>query len=409
MKQKFLTQVIIFVIAFSFTAITLSAQVTVGSPQSPVSGALLDLKEEGTTTKGLGLPRVKLNSMVIPSGKSLAQTIDGTKTSDNWNSSDHIGLIVYHASGTTPRECARIPDGLYVWSGSQWENLGNKGGDSYMFADSRDGETYWARNFGSTAGDWMLENLRYVPKVADGYNNYVHSATYGTDKYYAYPEKNESPYVPNNHPSAEWEVKYKKNGLLYNWPAAINMGNGGGLETPDPGNINQGQGELNELTVGMRGICPEGWHLPSDKEWNDLEREIYNNAHLYSTYTETEVNAWAPWESSWETTIYNSRPTGYPAEAHGAAMKSPCPPHNSAYSTAGKSLPGGHGGFDVLLIGQGWSGRIEDYGFSATLWSASKRSAGYPITRYMDYAITAVNRGQVIDSLALHAVRCKKD
>ncbi len=45
------------------TTTLLNAQVTIGSLDKPIDGALLDLKESGTTTKGLSLPRVELKEI----------------------------------------------------------------------------------------------------------------------------------------------------------------------------------------------------------------------------------------------------------------------------------------------------------------------------------------------------------
>lgn len=99
----------------------LSGQVTIGSPEKPNAGALLDLKENssGISSRGLGLPRVKLEEL-----KSLKPTVPThvTNTIDN----EHVGLLVYHVSGESIPECAVIPDGIYVWSGTEWQGLGTK-------------------------------------------------------------------------------------------------------------------------------------------------------------------------------------------------------------------------------------------------------------------------------------------
>jgi hypothetical protein len=88
---------------------------------------------------------------------------------------------------------------------------------------------------------WMRENLR-TTKYADST-----SITYGesfppsaTTAYYYYPGS------PDNVPTY---------GLLYNWSAA--MKNEGSSDT-DPS--------------GVQGVCPEGWHLPSRTEWNQIVR-----------------------------------------------------------------------------------------------------------------------------------------
>lgn len=100
------------------TTTLLNAQVTIGSLDKPIDGALLDLKESGTTTKGLSLPRVEL--------KKIDKLIMGTtiiKNEDNGGDQyeKHTGLIVFNVSEESP-----FCPGLYVWNGAQWDNLMGK-------------------------------------------------------------------------------------------------------------------------------------------------------------------------------------------------------------------------------------------------------------------------------------------
>ena len=50
----------------------------------------------------------------------------------------------------------------------------------------------------------------------------------------------------------------EKYGRLYTWAMAM------GAKTEFDGN------QLGDVVTPYRGICPSGWHLPSDKEWQDL-------------------------------------------------------------------------------------------------------------------------------------------
>ncbi|WP_163355077.1 S8 family serine peptidase [Dysgonomonas sp. 25] len=88
----------------------LQAQVTIGSTTPPVSGALLDLKMDGATTKGLGLPRVSLQKTTTL--KPCAEETYGT------NGIDHTGLVVYNVAKAND-----VCPGLYVWSGTEWNRL----------------------------------------------------------------------------------------------------------------------------------------------------------------------------------------------------------------------------------------------------------------------------------------------
>ncbi len=114
------------------------------------------------------------------------------------------------------------------------------------FTDARDGNTY---NF-VTIGDqvWMAENLKYLPSVnnvADGSEDIAGSY------YYVYG------YDGTNVNAAKATSNYATYGVLYNWTAA--MANSAS-STASPS--------------GVQGVCPAGWHLPSDAEWTELTDEL---------------------------------------------------------------------------------------------------------------------------------------
>lgn len=103
--------------------------------------------------------------------------------------------------------------------------------DEY-FVDSRDNHVYRYISVGkkSTAQVWMAENLNYEV------NNGSQSWCFDND------DENCSEY-----------------GRLYTWAAAV-------------GKTEADCGYDNECGIKMpfRGICPAGWHMPSDVEWNTL-------------------------------------------------------------------------------------------------------------------------------------------
>jgi len=89
-----------------------------------------------------------------------------------------------------------------------------------VFTDSRDGKVYRYVKIGTQI--WMAENLAY--KLMSGCWAYD------------YDETNVATY-----------------GYLYDWNTAMN---GAGSSATNPSNV--------------QGICPDGWHLPSDAEWQQL-------------------------------------------------------------------------------------------------------------------------------------------
>lgn len=94
----------------------LCAQVTIGSSTPPLAGALLDLKEADITTKGLGLPRVAIQT-TEPAIGELAASIGG---SGNWSETQHEGMLVYNTVNEGNR--CLLP-GVYVWTGEIWQSI----------------------------------------------------------------------------------------------------------------------------------------------------------------------------------------------------------------------------------------------------------------------------------------------
>ncbi|KAA6301537.1 MAG: hypothetical protein EZS26_002281 [Candidatus Ordinivivax streblomastigis] len=159
-----------------------------------------------------------------------------------------------------------IPPGMYQNDGSTWVKVDSvESTDDIVTADQAedslgtvtdvDGNSYRIFQFGN-AGCWMTENLKtthYADSTELKLNN--KSKSKAKAKSYAYP---------NN--SAANKEAY---GLLYTWPAA--SGRITNALIPEANSSTQDQ---------YQGICPIGWHLPSDYEWNVLENELANNPTL---------------------------------------------------------------------------------------------------------------------------------
>jgi uncharacterized protein (TIGR02145 family) len=108
------------------------------------------------------------------------------------------------------------------------------------FTDSRDGNVYQYISIGSQV--WMAENLKYLPSVVR-----PDCGSTTTAYYYVYG------YYGTNVSEATATENYQTYGVLYNWPAAM-----AGSESSDSN------------PSGVQGVCPTGWHLPSDAEWTTI-------------------------------------------------------------------------------------------------------------------------------------------
>ena len=127
----------LLLLALSFFILQVSAQVTIGSLDSPAEGVLLDLKEHAadgenvTTDKGLLLPRVKLVAK-----DSLQPLINNASDTDE---RELTGVIVYNVAEITGNETIRsMSEGLYMWNGNEWTMLGKTGNPNFFYMPSFD-------------------------------------------------------------------------------------------------------------------------------------------------------------------------------------------------------------------------------------------------------------------------------
>ncbi|MCQ2092727.1 MAG: fibrobacter succinogenes major paralogous domain-containing protein [Fibrobacter sp.] len=110
--------------------------------------------------------------------------------------------------------------------------------------DLRDGKTYKTVTIGTQ--EWMAENLNYAyNKVKFNYGGYTSDST-------SWCHENKS-------------SNCDKYGRLYLWSAV--MDSVGEFSTAGKG---CGLGEFCKPTGKVRGLCPEGWHLPTKAEWEKL-------------------------------------------------------------------------------------------------------------------------------------------
>ena len=106
----------------------------------------------------------------------------------------------------------------------------------------RDSNTYNTVLIGTQC--WMMQNLR-TKKYADGTPIWQGSGTSVSIDTACW-------YYPNNS-----STNFSTYGLLYNWNAVMRNSSS---STGNPS--------------GVQGICPTGWHVPSDIEWKRMERAL---------------------------------------------------------------------------------------------------------------------------------------
>jgi uncharacterized protein (TIGR02145 family) len=143
-----------------------------------------------------------------------------------------------------------------------------------------DGNEYKTVEIGDQC--WMAENLkttRYAngASMVDGTGAGDIEGDFITKYYFWY----------NDDSAAHFTV----DGALYTWAAAMN---GAGATSANPS--------------GVQGACPDGWHLPSDAEWDTLKASLGSEAgkKLKST-----SDNWKLYKNGTNSSGFTGEPSGY--------------------------------------------------------------------------------------------------
>jgi uncharacterized protein (TIGR02145 family) len=184
---------------------------------------------------------------------------------------------------------------------------------------------------------WLKRNLNYVPSTG---NSWCYS---GTD------------YSTGSGVSITAEEGCARYGRLYDWATAMAL----------PSSCNSSTC-ASQVQTKHQGICPSGWHIPTNDDWSTLENNVGGSStagrHLKS------VNGW-----------YNN---GNGLDTYGFS-----------------ALPGGYRHTD------GYFGNAGNYG---GCWSASESSSGYAYNRDMGYDVDYAG-WYSYDGAFGFSVRCVQD
>jgi len=150
--------------------------------------------------------------------------------------------------------------------------------------DSRDGQHYKVVTIGSQV--WMAENLNY---------NYTNLTTSGQKMSHCYDNDSKN---------------CEKYGRLYMWTAAIDSAS----LANDKENPQQcGYGSKCEIPKVVQGVCPDGWHLPSKDEWDEL-LEFVGGWKTASSVLRSK-SGWDDGKNGTDDFGFNGLPGGYRSNA----------------------------------------------------------------------------------------------
>ncbi len=131
--------------------------------------------------------------------------------------------------------------------------------------DGRDGEKYDIVYIGRQI--WMAENLRWLPQVDSGDigNEDVVGKYFYVQNYQPNPAIDELSQIIE----AQQTVEFNTYGVLYSWYAATDT-----IIFPYE------EHSFYSDNPKIIGVCPVGWHLPSDSEWNQMLHFTANETGL---------------------------------------------------------------------------------------------------------------------------------
>ncbi|MCR4879110.1 MAG: hypothetical protein K5901_07330 [Bacteroidales bacterium] len=127
-----------------------------------------------------------------------------------------------------------------------------------------EGNTYRTVQIGSQC--WMAENMRCTSSPSGARWYYNPSFTAAQPEFAAYYASPANP----------------RHGFLYNWAAAMD------LTTHQTSN--------KPVMHPFRGICPSGWHLPSNEEWSQLFQTLGGH-HIAGEAMRAPTQMWEPYYS----------------------------------------------------------------------------------------------------------------
>ncbi len=212
--------------------------------------------------------------------------------------------------------------------------------------DERDGQEYKTVKIGDQV--WMAENLNYAYTGVPYKYGSLREGSFTSDS---------TSWCYDNDPA-----NCDTYGRLYTWAAAMDSvgkwsTNGKGCGYYDT---------TCSPTYPVRGICPEGWHLPDITEWNALFTAVGGRSTAGMVLKST---------SGW----YNSS--------------------NGSDAFGFSALSAGFGGY---------SGLFSNEGYSASFWSSTERSIRYAKDMYLYHSDDGADLGDS-DKNKVFSVRCLRD
>lgn len=188
----------------------------------------------------------------------------------------------------------------------RFENESSADGNGIELVYDHEGNDYGVAQIGNQC--WLRENLRCNTSP----NGYLQEAPInyqrGDTIYYKVSERDPYYYVFDG-----LAISYRQRGNLYNWIAVVDTF--GAVPTLPQGH--------------RRGLCPKGWHVPSNEEWYELVNYVLNlggktladfhngsNSFIGDSVVKFSFGCGWPTNASNGTHYSDANPGGYMDDAH---------------------------------------------------------------------------------------------
>ncbi|SHI29892.1 fibrobacter succinogenes major paralogous domain-containing protein [Fibrobacter sp. UWP2] len=301
--------------------------------------------EQDTATWGVGKNDGEIRTGQI--NKDIYYMYDADKKM--WRNATSIEIDTYDYEKNERIKCLEFgqvihgsvnDDYAYFCYGNEWKLFyGNEAISYGRLIDKRDGQIYRTVEIGSQT--WMAENLNFADESI--YPSMINGN-------WCYKSKSDSC------------IKY---GRLYSWSAAIDSiywakqnKKCGYIKVDDEDDyVNCG------LPQTVKGICPEGWHVPNNEEWNVLYSNVGNDYKAMQA-----KNFRNHWKNSSDDFGFSALPSGV------------------------------YDGLEPFAIGE-----------NATFWSASEFNGEFAYLWLLYGESSALISGYHYGKIDGHSVRCIKD
>ena len=219
-----------------------------------------------------------------------------------------------------------------------------------------DGNHYDAVKIGDQI--WMMQNLK-TTRYADGTEIPL---SMESTVYEGFNWPSDGPYrwAPNDD-----TLNIGKFGWLYNWQALIRSGSGS-----------------DRNPSGVQGICPDGWHVPSDAEWTELTDYVSSDRKMRSYNSDDAIAKALAAQTDWEPGS-DKGDVGYDLSKNNA--------------TGFSALPAGIAGYPFVTFGN-----------SGYYWTATYAGYDRAYCRSFHSGNEDVNKDSWLTENGL-SVRCVKD